>query len=222
VQLYSVSAYYTPVDGPVKPRSTLRTEQAAATRLRILEGARRVFESRGYSGATIEDIAAESSVAVPTVYKVFTNKLSLLTGVVARTMTGADYGDAIDEQQWWKEQLQEPDPVQHLRLIARNARRLYERAGRVLEVVRSASALDPEIARIWETVSSQRVDRSRRTARRFVRRAGPRARSSVEQTALTLLSLTAPELCTTHIEMGRRPDQYERWLGDTLVATLLR
>jgi AcrR family transcriptional regulator len=213
--------YYTLVDRTVKRRPSLRTEQAEATRSRILEGARRVFEARGYSGATVEEIAARAGVAVPTVYKVFRNKRNLLTGVIGRAMTGADYGGEIEEQTWWKEQLEAPDPARQLRLIARNARGIYERAGAVLEVVRSASSLDREIARTWEEISSRRMDRSRRSARELVKRAGSHARVGVERTAITLWSLTAPELYTAHIEAGRRPDRYEQWLADTLEAALL-
>jgi hypothetical protein len=109
-------------------------------------------------------------------------------------MTGPDYGGPIDQQPWWQEQLQEPDPRRQLRLIARNARRIYERAGTVLEVVRAAATLDAEIAAIWKDVFLQRRSRSRRTARKLLARAGEGARFGATETAMTLLSLTAPEL----------------------------
>jgi hypothetical protein len=128
----------------------------------------------------------------------------------------------VDEQIWWQEQLNEPVPERQLALIARNARRIYERAGRVLEVVRAAAALDPEIGEIWKRVMDQRASRSRRTASRLVSRAGARARFGVPETALTLLTLTAPELYTAHLETGRTPAQYERWLDAVLTASLLR
>jgi len=211
--------YYTDMAEPVK--RGLRAEHAALTRARILDAARRVFEQRGYGGARIEDIAAEAGVAVPTVYKAFINKRRLLTGVVERTMTGADHAGPIDQQAWWQEQMLEPDPRRQLRLIARNARRIYERAGTVLEVVRAAATPVPEIAAIWKDVSVQRLARSRRTAKRLLARAGEGARFGTTETTMTLWSLTSPELYTAHIGAGRTPDQYERWLGDVLTSTLL-
>ena len=60
-----------PVTRQVEPqtqRSSLRSEQAALTRSRIVGGAKAVFEARGYEGARIEDIASKAGVAVPTVY----------------------------------------------------------------------------------------------------------------------------------------------------------
>jgi AcrR family transcriptional regulator len=206
---------------PVNAPSALRAEQAARTRARILDAAREVFEQRGYGGARIGDIAASAGVAVPTVYKVFTNKPTLLTGVVTRAMTGADLAGDVDEQAWWQEQLHEPDPVRQLRMIARNARRIYDRAATVLEILRASAPLDSEIAAAWDEVSAQRLERSRRTAERIVAKSDGGARFDTDGTAVTLLSLTRPELYTDQIGLGRTPDEYERWLGDVLVASVL-
>jgi Bacterial regulatory proteins, tetR family len=73
---------------PQTQRPTLRSEQAALTRSRIIEGAKAVFEARGYEGARIEDIASEAGVAVPTVYKVFANKRNLLKASVEAAIRG--------------------------------------------------------------------------------------------------------------------------------------
>ena len=206
---------------PVKPPVGLRSEQADQTRTRILDAALEVFERSGYGGARIDEIAAVAGVAVPTVYKGFTNKRTLLTGVVARAMTGADLADDVEEQDWRQEQLREPDPARQLRLIARNARRIYGRAAVVLEVLRAAAPLDPAIAATWDDVFAQRLRRSRRTAENLVAKAGTRSRLDVPETAVTLLSLTRPELYTEQIGLGRTAGQYERWLADVLVASLL-
>jgi hypothetical protein len=88
--------------------------------------------------------------------------------------------------------------------------------------VRSAGPADHEIATIWRAISDQRQERGQRTARRFVRNAGERARFGVEQTAVTLTLLTAPELYTASLAAGRSSDQYQRWLEATLVSSLLR
>ena len=187
----------------------------------MLDAARAEFEESGFAGARITAIATRAGLAVPTIYKVFTNKRNLLAHVVDRAMTGAEYDGRVDEQAWWLEQLNERDPERQLTLIARNARRIFERAGQVLEVVRSAAVLDPGIDEIWRRVTDQRVARSRRTASRLVSRAGRRARFSVSETAMTLMALTAPELYTVQIEAGRSPAQYERWLDAMLRASLL-
>jgi AcrR family transcriptional regulator len=208
------------VEKTVKPG--VRAEHAALTRARILDAARAQFEQRGFAGTPITEIASRAGVAVPTVYKIFTSKRNLLAQVLDRALTGADYGDRVDEQAWWQEQLHEPDPEHQLALIARNARTIYAGAGRVLEVVRAAAALDPDIGRIWQRVTQQRNTRSGLTAVELVSRAGTRARFSASETAVTLQALSAPELYTAQIEAGRTPVQYERWLAAVLTASLLR
>jgi AcrR family transcriptional regulator len=200
----------------------LRAEHAALTRTRILAAARVEFEERGFAGARISGIATRAGLAVPTIYKVFANKRNLLSHVVDRAMTGAEYGGRVDEQAWWQEQLNESDPERQLALIARNARRIYDRAGRILEVIRAAAALDPEIGQMWRRLTEQRAVRSRRTASKLVSRAGERTRFGLQETAMTLLALSAPELYTAQLEAGRTSAQYQRWLGAVLTASLLR
>jgi len=209
------------VTGRVKSPSRLRAEQAAQTRARILDAAREVFERGGYAGARIEDIATEAGVAVPTVYKGFVNKRTLLIGAVERAMTGTDYGADVQEQDWWQEQLNEPDPARQLRLIARNARRIYDRAATILEVLHAAAPLDPDIAAAWTDFDSQRRARSDRTAAELLVKAGGRARLNREEIAVTLLALTRPELYTEQLGLRRTADQYEGWLADVLIASLL-
>jgi AcrR family transcriptional regulator len=208
------------VDETVK--TGVRAEHAALTRARILDAARAEFERRGFAGTPITGIARSAGVAVPTVYKVFTSKRNLLAQVVERAMTGAEYGGRVDEQEWWQAQLNEPNPERQLALIARNARRIYERAGQVLEVVRAAAALDPDIGQIWHGVNQQRATRAEWTAAALISRAERRARFSAYETAVTLQALTAPELYTAQSEAGRTPVEYERWLTAVLTASLLR
>jgi AcrR family transcriptional regulator len=93
----------------------------------------------------MEDVAARAGVAVPTVYKAFTNKRTLLRAAVVTAMTGGP--DApVDRQAWFHEQLGAPTAELQLQLIARNARRLNDRAAPLLELVRATAARDSGIA----------------------------------------------------------------------------
>jgi AcrR family transcriptional regulator len=201
-------------------KTPLRTEQAAQTRRRILDAAARVFEEQGFAGARIEDIATRAGVAVPTVYKGFTNKPTLLVGALNRAMAG-DGDAAIDQQSWFTDQLQEPDPVRQLQLVARNARRLCERAGPLLAVLRSAAALDADLATAWDDIAVQRLERSSQTAESLIAKAGRRVRLTRDDTALTLYALTEPELFLTFTTNGKTADHYETWLADTLCRSAL-
>ena len=204
---------------PRRHNSPLRQAQAAATRRRIIDAAYAEFEARGYQGTRIEDVAARADVAVPTVYKTFTNKRNLLTAAVTTAMTGGPDGP-VDRQAWFQEQLDAPTAEQQLQLIARNARRLNDRAAHLLELVRATAARDSQIATLWQDINNERLTRSRTSAQRLAAKAT--LRTSVPDAAHTLWALTAPELYILHVtESGRRPDTYQRWLADLLIAALL-
>ena len=71
--------------GPVKPtrryESPRRREQAATTRLQILEAAERLFARDGYAATTMAAIAQEAGVALKTVYVAFQTKSGVLRAV---------------------------------------------------------------------------------------------------------------------------------------------
>lgn len=165
----------------------MRRAQAAATRARIGQAAAAVFARQGYEGARIEDIAFEAGVTYPTVYKVFANKRKLLKAAVDSAMTGGPDGE-VARQAWFREQLEAPDAEQQLRLVARNARRLYDRAGKLLEAVRAAAAGDEDIAALWQDIHDDRLGRSRTTARRLAQKA--KLRVTTKHAARTLWTLT--------------------------------
>lgn len=200
-------------------QSPLRNAQAAATRARILDTAAAVFADKGYERTRIEDIAAEAGVAYPTVYKAFRSKPAVLTAAVTRAMTGGEEGP-VGGQAWFQEQLDSPDGATQLRLVARNARRLYDRAARLIEIVRIAAASDDQAAALWTTIDAQRVERSRITAKNLATKATLRA--PVPATARTLWALTLPEIYVLQVHHGElSADQYQRWLADLLIAALI-
>lgn len=196
----------------------MRQAQALATRARIVEAAATVFTQRGYERARIEDIATEAGVAYPTVYKAFGSKPALLAAALATAMGGGE-DERIEQQAWFREQLDAPDAETQLRLVARNARRLGERAGRLLEIARVAAAGDATIAALWQSINDDRLERSRATAKRLATKTALRA--SVPATARTLWALTLPELYVVQVHHGDlTPRRYERWLADLLIGAL--
>ena len=95
----------------VKPVATRvgRREQAAHTRVRILDAAYRLLLAGGYEATTIQMVAEAAGVAVQTVYFVFGTKARLLSEVENRVVLG----DAPSEQ--WMQQ--ETDPRKLLEIF---------------------------------------------------------------------------------------------------------
>jgi AcrR family transcriptional regulator len=63
-------------------KSDLRLITAELRRQHILDAAIRVFDAKGFRGATIRDIATEAGVSDGTVYNVFENKEALLLAIL--------------------------------------------------------------------------------------------------------------------------------------------
>src|SRR5436190_1525741 len=53
------------------------------------------------------------------------------------------------------------DPARKLRLVAHNSRRVKERAGALMAVIRSAAASDADIAALWDRIQADFHDNQR-------------------------------------------------------------
>src|SRR3954449_7967513 len=77
------------VKGTRKDTWSVRAEQAARTRSRILDAAAALFLDRGYARTTMKDVADAAGVARDTVHAVFGSKARLLTALIdARLVPG--------------------------------------------------------------------------------------------------------------------------------------
>ncbi|WP_382309901.1 TetR/AcrR family transcriptional regulator [Herbiconiux sp. UC225_62] len=77
--------------------STLRAEQAANTRQRILDAAAACFARSGYAGTSLADIASEAGVSVETV-KLSGPKRSLLLAAFEQAFAGSEGRETIAER----------------------------------------------------------------------------------------------------------------------------
>ena len=210
----------------VNPKRTYnsprRREQAAATRREILEAARRLFQKQGYAATTMAAIATEAGVALKTVYLAFETKSGVLRTLWNVTLRGDDGDVPIAEQAWYRETLDEPDPVRQLQLNARNSRR-----GQGARRRRRRD--DPRPAPPPGSPSSSSSGRgsSSSTTRTSARspRASPRRRRSaldVDRAADILWTINHPNTWQLLVgERGWTADQYEQWTVDTACRELL-
>src|ERR1700738_1616939 len=128
-------------------RSGIRRGDAPAL---VREAAYRLFSTKGYLATSIEDIAVEAGVARPTVFSAVGPKPVILRAVVDQALAGDDAPVPIAERPWWREAIDEPDPVRSIQLCARNMCRIAARAGLVLRALETAAAIDADAAETWE------------------------------------------------------------------------
>jgi AcrR family transcriptional regulator len=203
--------------------SPRRREQAAATRREILEAAQRLFERQGYSATTMAAIAAEAGVALKTVYVAFETKSGLLRALWHLLLRGDEADVPVADRPWYREVVEEPDPERQLRLNARNARRVKERAAALMRVIRDAAPADPDIAALWDRIQSDFYDNQRSIVNALDSKKALGRGLDVARAADILWTLNHPDMWQLLVrERGWTPEQWEQWFGDTTVAQLLR
>ncbi|MDW5326306.1 TetR/AcrR family transcriptional regulator [Plantactinospora sp. KLBMP9567] len=120
--------------------SLVRTAQADETRRQIAQAARRLFVAQGWGRTTVRDVAREAGVSVPTVYSAYGNKL----GLAIALMDAADL--AADPDRLVAELAAAADPPGQLAVSVAFHRRLFERAGDVILLLREGGRTEPELA----------------------------------------------------------------------------
>jgi AcrR family transcriptional regulator len=210
----------------VKPKrpydSPRRREQAQATRLLILEAAQRLFERDGYAGTTMAAIGTEARVALKTVYLAFDTKSGLLRALWNRALRGGEEDVPVAQQQWYRTVLEEPDPERQLRLNAHNSAHGKVRIGGLLEVIRSAAPIDPEIAALWSRIQTEYHANQRAIVQSIDDKGALNRALDGERAADILWAINHPN--TWQLLAGQRgwtAEQYERWTGDLAVHQLL-
>src|SRR3954469_6189783 len=209
---------------PVKPRrydSPRRRAQAEATRREILEAAERLFVRDGYAATTMAAIAREAGVALKTVYVAFETKSGVLRALWNLRLRGDRDDVPVAEQEWYRAVLEEPDPERQLRINASNSRTGKLRIAGLLEVIRSAAQVDPDIAALWARIGTEYRANQRVIVESVSEKGALRSEIDVERAADILWTLNHPNVWQLLVaERGWTPEQYERWCADTACAQL--
>jgi AcrR family transcriptional regulator len=192
--------------------SLRREAQARETRAEIARAARRLFVSHGWAATTVRDVAREAGVSVPTVYAAYRNKAGLAQAL-------AEAADASADPLRMLAELEESDPRRQLAAMTAFDRRLFERAGDVIALVRDAGRTVAELAAVYRD-GRRRGDETRR-----------QVFSSWPPGVLRVDLLTAVDvyaaMCTIDVyttltvERGWPPERVERWWGEALARELL-
>src|SRR5260370_32974397 len=124
--------------------STLRRQQADQTRVRILDAAERMFAKRGYGATTMEAIASEAGVATDTVYASFRSKPGVLHALIDVRAGGDDVPVAFIDRPGPQDERDERSQRRQIAGIAAGVAEVLERVRPVDDIMRGASAVDPE------------------------------------------------------------------------------
>lgn len=196
--------------------SATRAAQAAETRSRIVDAARRLFASEGFSTTTIDAIAREAGVAVPTVYAAFKSKAGILVALLNRLDDEAGMATLIARLQASR------SPHEQVGVIAEFNRLLFERGQDVIGLALGSVATDPEVAAWAEEGDRRRRQGQAPLVSAWAQHGALRRGVSQQRAADLLWAMTSPELYRLLVaRLGWSADAYERWLTETLQRDLL-
>ena len=196
--------------------SLRRTTQAMETRAEIARAARRLFDSRGWADTTVREVAREAGVSVPTVYAAYGNKVGLTRAVADSADLSADAPQMLAELE-----AAAADPERQLAAMAAYDRRLFERAGDVILIIRDGGRSEPDLATTYSD-GRKRGDETRIQV--FSSWPSGTLRPGLDlQTAVDVYAAICniDVYTTLTTERGWPPARIEEWWGQTLSRELL-
>jgi AcrR family transcriptional regulator len=199
-----------------------RQAQARETQSQIVQAARRLFIERGYTGTTIEQIAAEAGVAVETVYATFGSKRVVLSRLVHVSVVGDNEPVPLLERQGPQAVRRERDQRRQIAIFANDIRGIMERVGPVSGIMRTAAETEPDIAALLRGILEERLLGMTQFVSWLAGNGPLRDGLAIADAAETVWTLTSAEVHhLLTVDRGWSGDRYEAWLRDALDRLLL-
>jgi AcrR family transcriptional regulator len=200
--------------------SAVREEQAVRTRARILDAASQLFLERGYARTTMKDIAAQADVARDTVHAIFGSKARVLAALIDQRLVPDDSVANVTQRPDALAIRDAVDQRQQIKLFAEFIAGISTELRPVFEILRTASAVEPEMAKVFEEMDRFRLI-NMRTYARWIAARGP-LRVSTRRAGEMIWAVASQDVARMFCdEIGWTESQHARWLADTLVRTLL-
>ena len=203
--------------------SSGRQEQAAQTRRRILDAARKQFVERGYAGATAEAIAAEAGVSAQTIYAIFKNKKKLLISLMnVSPATGMEDHTPMAERPSVQAVAQERDRRRQLQMFAQVVAANLDQVAAVSDIMTDAARVEPDFDRILQKLNKQRLEHMTLAVQQFAGNGPFRNEMDEEHARDTVWTLTSPNVFLLLArDRSWSKDKYADWLADMLIQALL-
>ena len=126
--------------------SSGRRAASDSTQRRIVEAATALFLRDGYGRTSIDAIADAALVSPATIYKLFGNKAAIAKRVGDVAVAGDHDEVPLDERDWVKTALSDPDPTHALRRVVEGGTAVLVRITPIIEMANAAAHLEPALA----------------------------------------------------------------------------
>ncbi|MCU1699637.1 MAG: TetR family transcriptional regulator [Mycobacterium sp.] len=210
------------VKPPRRYDASRRREQAGETRSHILACALRLFLANGYADTAIPEIARGAGVSVPTVYKAFPNKATLLKSVFDVSIAGDDDATPMAERDVIDAVRAEPDAARKIRMYTAHLADIAPRTVPLQLVARAAAGADSAAAAVWAQMRAEML-----TAMTFftadLQATGQlRADASADEVRDVLWTYHSPEIYDLLVvERGWSAGQYGTFIGQAMIDAVL-
>lgn len=198
-------------------KSPSRHTQAAETRSRILQAAKTLFQTEGFDRVTINMLAKTAQVSMPTIYALFQSKRGVLQALIDEALPPEQFATLADAS------MQKKPPQKCLSITAKLARQIYDAERELMDILRSASVVAPELRELEQEREKRRYERQQEYVKKLMKEKCLAPGLTLTKARDILWALTGRDLyrmCV--IERGWSSGDYEKWLTGLLVQALLK
>lgn len=193
-----------------------RDAQAAQTRSQILKAAKKLFQTEGFDRVTINKLAEVAEVATPTIYAIFKSKRGVLQSLIDDALPPEQFEALVDDS------MQEKSPKKRLSLTAKLARQIYDAERGLMDVLREASVVAPEFKELEQEREKRRYERQGEYVKEMMKEKSLIKGLTLQKARDILWTLTGRDMYRMFIvERGWTSDEYEKWLTQLLIKSLL-
>lgn len=199
-----------------------RAAAAERTRARILAAARELFEARGFTAMTMQQVAERAGVALDTVYATVGKKPTLVEALIESAISNSEHAVPAGQRSYVQGIQAEPRAAYKLTLYARAVAQIHARLAPIVRGVQEAARASPELAEVWARISKRRAENMKRFAAELLATGALRPDLDVARVADVLWGLGAPELFDLFVHgRGWSPGEFSDWLADAWARLLL-
>lgn len=194
-----------------------RQIQAQITKDRILAKAKKLFETQGFEKTTIEEIAQQAEVSIPTVYALFQSKSGILRILMDSAFDPEKHKALVTKVN------KTESATKRFKITAQIARQLYDAEKTELWFLQNASILDPEFKKIETERENRRYIRQEESFNVIARQNVLTKKLTTQQARDIIWALTGRDIYRMLVlERDWSSDDYETWLGNVLAQILLK